>query len=58
MVDMQAIDTLLRLGEEYTGHAKNLSGQTVDAIQTGREQGPVQKAESDLKVCQTSCSLA
>ncbi|QIW95304.1 hypothetical protein AMS68_000822 [Peltaster fructicola] len=45
----RAIDTLLRLGEEYTGHAKNVAGQSVDAVQGGREQTSVQRAEADLK---------
>ena len=46
---MSAIETLLRLGEQYAGHAKNVTGQSVDTVQSTRAQGPLRKAESDLK---------
>lgn len=48
-VDQEAIDTLLRLAEEYGGHSKNLAQQGSGAVQGGRNQGPVQTAEYDLK---------
>lgn len=46
----QAIDTLLRLAEQYTGHAKNVAGQTANTVQAGRDQSSVQRAETDLRL--------
>ena len=48
--DQQAIDTLLRLAEDYQGHSKNLVGQTHGAVKGAHEQDSLQSAESDLKV--------
>jgi len=45
----QAIDTLLRLAEEYTGHTKNLAGQTQGAVKGAHTDDSLQKAEADLK---------
>ncbi|KAK5113743.1 hypothetical protein LTR85_010760 [Meristemomyces frigidus] len=45
----QAIDTLLRLAEEYTGHTKNVAGQTHGAVKGAHEQDTLQVAEADLK---------
>lgn len=45
----QAIDTLLRLAEEYSSHGKNLGGQATDNVKGAREQSSLQKAETDLK---------
>jgi len=45
----QAIDTLLRLAEEYSSHGKNLAGQGTDNIKGARDQDSLQKAETDLK---------
>jgi len=45
----QAIDTLLRLAEEYAGHTKNVAAQSTDAVQGAREQSHLQKAETDLR---------
>ncbi|KAF2838047.1 hypothetical protein M501DRAFT_1017080 [Patellaria atrata CBS 101060] len=47
---LQAIDTLLRLAEEYTGHGQNLAQQgseTVKGAHTGND--PLHKAEADLR---------
>lgn len=49
IADQQAIDTLLRLAEEYQGHSKNLAQQGKGNVQGARSQGPQQSAESDLK---------
>ncbi|KAF2773116.1 hypothetical protein EJ03DRAFT_286851 [Teratosphaeria nubilosa] len=45
----QAIDTLLRLAEEYTGHTKNVAGQSQDAVKGAHDQDSLQIAEADLK---------
>nr|POF13663.1 uncharacterized protein c32a11.02c [Quercus suber] len=45
----QAIDTLLRLAEEYTGHAKNVTVQTTGAVKGAHDQDSLQLAETDLK---------
>jgi len=48
----RAIETLIRLAEQYTGHGKNLAGQSKSQVQ-GAHQGDdaLQLAEADLKVC-------
>ncbi|KAK5136967.1 hypothetical protein LTR08_001474 [Meristemomyces frigidus] len=45
----QAIDTLLRLAEEYQGHTKNLAGQGHGAVKGAHDQDTLQSAEADLK---------
>lgn len=46
----QAIDTLLRLAEEYNGHAKSVADQTTGAVKGAHSQTSLQRAEADLKV--------
>lgn len=46
----QAIDTLLRLAEEYTGHTKNLTQQSKSTVQGAHADDALQLAEADLKV--------
>lgn len=48
--DMRAIETLLRLAEEYTGHSKNLAGQGTGAVKGAHTDAALQKAEADMKV--------
>ncbi|KAK0310235.1 hypothetical protein LTR82_014917 [Friedmanniomyces endolithicus] len=45
----QAIDTLLRLAEEYTGHTKSMAGQGREAVKGAHDQTSLQAAEADLK---------
>ncbi|SMY28200.1 unnamed protein product [Zymoseptoria tritici ST99CH_1A5] len=45
----QAIDTLLRLAEEYNGHAKSVADQTTGAVKGAHSQTSLQRAEADLK---------
>jgi hypothetical protein len=51
--DSQAIDTLLRLAEEYTSHGKNVAGQSTSSVKGAHNQDSLQLAEADLKVCST-----
>ncbi|KAK4505696.1 hypothetical protein PRZ48_003661 [Zasmidium cellare] len=46
----QAIDTLLRLAEEYTGHTKNVASQSQGAVKGARNQDSLTTAEADLRV--------
>ncbi|KAK5736253.1 hypothetical protein LTR17_007593 [Elasticomyces elasticus] len=45
----QAIDTLLRLAEEYTGHTKNMAGQSKETVKGAHQATSLQSAEADLK---------
>ncbi|KAK5142873.1 hypothetical protein LTR04_002079, partial [Oleoguttula sp. CCFEE 6159] len=45
----QAIDTLLRLAEEYTGHTKNVAQQTSGTVKGAHGDNALQTAETDLK---------
>ncbi|KAK5119027.1 hypothetical protein LTR62_000238 [Meristemomyces frigidus] len=45
----QAIDTLLRLAEEYTGHSKTMAGQSKEAVKGAHDQDSLTSAEADLK---------
>lgn len=47
---MRAVETLLRLAEEYTGHSKNLAGQGSGAVKGAHKDDSLQAAETDLKV--------
>lgn len=47
---MQAIETLLRLAEEYTGHSKAVAQQGTGNVKGVRTQDSLQLAETDLKV--------
>ena len=49
--DQKAIETLLRLAEEYGGHGKNLHAQGTDSAKGAHDQQPLKAAETDLKVC-------
>ncbi|RMY77753.1 hypothetical protein D0863_01095 [Hortaea werneckii] len=44
----KAIDTLLRLAEEYTGHTKNVAGQGQGAVKGAQDQDTLKSAETDL----------
>jgi hypothetical protein len=46
---MRAIDTLLRLAEEYTGHTKSLAQQGKGAVKGAHADDSLQLAEADLK---------
>ena len=48
--DQQAIDTLLRLAEEYTGHSKNIAAQSQGAVKGAHSQDSLTTAEADLRV--------
>ncbi|KAK4995522.1 hypothetical protein LTR28_000492, partial [Elasticomyces elasticus] len=45
----QAIDTLLRLAEQYTGHTKSLAQQTQGTVKGAHSDDSLQRAEGDLK---------
>jgi hypothetical protein len=45
----QAIDTLLRLAEEYAGHTKTITQQGTAAVQDTRSKSHLQQAETDLR---------
>ncbi|GAB1743085.1 hypothetical protein NU219Hw_g8941t1 [Hortaea werneckii] len=44
----KAIDTLLRLAEEYSGHTKNVAGQSQGAVKGAHDQDTLKSAETDL----------
>ncbi|KAF2138726.1 uncharacterized protein K452DRAFT_290378 [Aplosporella prunicola CBS 121167] len=46
---MRAIETLLRLAEEYTGHSRDLVGQTNETVKGAHTDDSLQMAEADLK---------
>ncbi|KAG2166087.1 hypothetical protein VTO58DRAFT_108947 [Aureobasidium pullulans] len=45
----QAIDTLLRLAEQYSGHTKNLANQSQGTVKGAHKDDSLQMAEADLK---------
>ncbi|KAF2216399.1 hypothetical protein CERZMDRAFT_119900 [Cercospora zeae-maydis SCOH1-5] len=45
----QAIDTLLRLAEEYTGHTKDVAAQSQGAVKGAHNQDSLTTAEADLR---------
>ncbi|CAK1361887.1 hypotheticalsprotein [Cercospora beticola] len=45
----QAIDTLLRLAEEYTGHTKDVAAQSTGAVKGAHSQDSLTIAEADLR---------
>jgi hypothetical protein len=49
----RAIETLLRLAEQYTGHGKTLAAQSKGSVQGAHKDDALQLAEADLKVCNT-----
>lgn len=48
--DQKAIDTLLRLAEEYAGHAKDVGAQGKSSAKGAYGQEGLQAAEADLTV--------
>jgi hypothetical protein len=46
----RAIETILRLAEEYAGHTKNLTTQGVGSVKGAHTDDALQLAEADLKV--------
>ncbi|KAL1635076.1 hypothetical protein SLS58_010416 [Diplodia intermedia] len=46
---MRAVETLLRLAEEYTGHSRHLAGQGSGAVKGAHKDDALQGAETDLK---------
>ncbi|KAF2806466.1 uncharacterized protein BDZ99DRAFT_466036 [Mytilinidion resinicola] len=46
---LRAVDTLLRLAEEYTGHSKNLAQQGKGTVKGAHTDDSLQLAEADLK---------
>ena len=51
MTDQKAVDTLLRLAEEYGGHAKDVSKQGQEQAKGTAGHGRIQDAQTDLRVC-------
>ena len=50
VIDQQAIETLLRLAEEYAGHGKNFGQQGQESAKGAHDQDGLKKAEADLRV--------
>ena len=48
--DQQAIETLLRLAEEYGGHAHTVGTQSADSVKGAHTDDALQNAEADLRV--------
>jgi len=46
----RAIDTLLRLAEEYSGHSRNVAQQSTGAVKGAHSDNQLKMAEADLKV--------
>ncbi|TGZ77263.1 hypothetical protein EX30DRAFT_323876 [Ascodesmis nigricans] len=46
----QAIDTLLRLAETYTGHGKNIAGQTQGTVKGAHQDSHLKQAETHLRI--------
>ena len=49
-IDQQAIETLLRLAEEYTGHSKNLATQSRGTVKGVHTDNSLRNAETNLTV--------
>tara|TARA_R110002003_G_scaffold388_12_gene19366 strand:- start:4160 stop:7036 length:2877 start_codon:yes stop_codon:yes gene_type:complete len=49
----RAIETLLRLAEQYGGHSKSLGQQATGTVKGAHQDDALQTAEADLKVCKT-----
>jgi hypothetical protein len=49
-LDQQAIETLLRLAEEYGGHSKDLATQSQGTVKGVHTDDSLKKAETNLKV--------
>ena len=50
LADQQAIDTLLSLAEEYTGHGHNVAQQSIGTVKGVHTDSALTTAEADLKV--------
>jgi hypothetical protein len=49
----RAIETLLRLAEQYGGHTRNVTQQATGTVKGAHRDDALQTAETDLKVCIT-----
>lgn len=49
-LDQRAIDTLLRLAENYQGHATNVTAQSKQSVKGAHTDNGLKNAEADLKV--------
>jgi hypothetical protein len=49
----RAIETLLRLAEQYTGHTKTVTQQATGTVKGAHQDDALKTAEADLKVCKT-----
>jgi hypothetical protein len=49
----RAIETLLRLAEQYSGHTKNVTQQATGTVKGAHQDTALQTAEADIKVCST-----
>jgi hypothetical protein len=47
----RAIETLLRLAEEYGGHTRNVTQQATGTVKGAHSDNALQTAEADIKVC-------
>ena len=54
-LDLQAVETLLSLAEEYGGHGKNLSQQGAGTVKGAHSDTALTQAETDLRVCYRFC---
>lgn len=52
----RAIETLLRLAEQYAGHSKDVALQSKGTVKGAHEDSALQLAEADLKVCRLTCT--
>lgn len=53
----QAIDTLLRLAENYSGHGKKLAKDGTGTVQDAHQDSNLRSAERHFKVCTQSPSI-
>jgi hypothetical protein len=47
----RAIETLLRLAEQYSGHTRNVTQQATGTVKGAHQDTALQTAEADIKVC-------
>jgi hypothetical protein len=50
LLDQRAIETLLRLAEEYTGHTKTVASQSQGTVKGAHTDDSLKTAEANLKV--------
>jgi hypothetical protein len=55
--DETAVETLLSLAEEYTGHSKTIAAQGKESVKGAHDDNALTAAEADLRVCRVN-SLA